>query len=73
MHSFKIVRIFSRLKALQRIVMAMSNTVYPLFNTFVIFVVVVSIFAVLAQQLYGKLMFEEFGTFSRAGLTMFQS
>ena len=73
MHSFKIVKIFSRLKALQRIVVAISNTVYPLFNTFVIFLVVVSIFAVLSQQLYGDLMFEEFGTFSRAGLTMFQS
>ena len=30
---FKIIRIFARLKALQRIVVAISNTIYPLFNT----------------------------------------
>ena len=68
----KIVRIFSRLKSLQRIVMATASTGYPLANTFIIFAVVVSIFSVLAQQLYGRLMTEEFGTFSRSVLTMCQ-
>jgi len=47
---FKIVRIFSRLKALQRIVSAITTTLYPLLNTFIIFVVVVSIYSVLACQ-----------------------
>jgi len=73
MHSFKIIRIFSRMRKLQRIVMAISSAVSPLFNTFVIFAVVVSIFSVLAQQLYGNLMPEEFGTFSLSALTMFQT
>ena len=68
----KIVRVFARLKSLQRIVMATASTGYPLANTFIIFAVVVSIFSVLAQTLYGKLMTDEFGTFSRSVLTMCQ-
>ena len=69
---FKIVRIFSRLKALQRIVTAITTTLYPLLNTFIIFVVVVSIYSVLACQLYGDLFPERFGAFTTAALTMFQ-
>ena len=61
------------MRKLQRIVLAISAAVSPLFNTFVIFAVVVSIFSVLAQQLYGDLMPEEFGTFSLSALTMFQT
>ncbi len=52
--------------------MATSSTAYPLLNSFIIYLVVVSIFSVLAQQLYSSLMPDEFGTFSRTVLTMFQ-
>ena len=69
---FKIVRIFSRLKALQRIVTAITSTVYPLFNTFLIFVVVIAIYSVLASQLYGEIFPQRFGSFTAASLTMFQ-
>ena len=69
---FKIVRIFSRLKALQRVVTAITSTVLPLFNTFLIFVVVIAIYSVLASQLYGVILPQRFGSFTAASLTMFQ-
>jgi len=69
---FKIIRIFSRLKALQRVVTAITSTVYPLFNTFLIFVVVIAIYSVLASQLYGEIFPQRFGSFTAASLTMFQ-
>ena len=69
---FKIIRIFSRLKELQKIVLAIMSTIIPLFNTFIIYMVVVSIYSVLATQLFGDVFPLRFGTFSKASLTMFQ-
>ncbi len=69
---FKIIRLFSRLKSLQTIVMAITATIMPLFNTFLIYGVVLSIYSVLGVQLFGSLYPERFGLFSSAVLTMFQ-
>jgi voltage-gated sodium channel len=69
---FKIIRLFSRLKSLQTIVIAITSTIIPLFNTFLIYGVVLSIYSVLGTQLFGRLYPEKFGLFSSACLTMFQ-
>eukprot|EP00802_Teleaulax_amphioxeia_P002735 Tamp_02738.p1 GENE.Tamp_02738~~Tamp_02738.p1 ORF type:complete len:690 (-),score=97.12 Tamp_02738:1216-3285(-) len=69
---FKIVRIFSRLSELQRIMASISATLGPLFYTFLIYVVVNSIYAVLATQFYADLDPLQFGSFSKAWLSMVQ-
>jgi voltage-gated sodium channel len=69
---FKIIRLFSRLRSLQTIVLAITSTIIPLFNTFLIYGVVLSIYSVLATQLFGSIYPERFGLFSSAVLTMFQ-
>jgi len=62
---FKIVRIFSRLSELQRIMASISATLGPLFYTFLIYIVVNSIYAVLATQFYADLDPLQFGSFSK--------
>ena len=52
---------------------AITSTLYPLFNTFLIFLVVVAIYAVMASQLYGDNLPERFGTFTLAALSLFQA
>ncbi len=69
---FKIVRLFSRLKSLQRVVLAITTTVPGLANTFILYMVVNSIYAVIATQVYGDLPFNYFDSFSAAILTMVQ-
>lgn len=69
---FKIIRLFSRLKSLQQIVMAISSTILPLCNTFLIYGVVLSVYSVVGTQLFGGIYPERFGVFSQAVLTMFQ-
>ena len=61
----KIVRIFSRLGALHRIISSISSTLGPLFYTFLIYVVTNCIFAVLATQFFGYLDEDQFGGFSK--------
>ena len=43
--------------------MSISATLYPLFNTFVIYVIINSIFAVLAAQFFGEINDDLFGSF----------
>ena len=69
---FKIVRIFNRLKSLQRIILSIASTLVPLVNTFMIYFVVTSIYAVLATQLFGSVFMERFGSFTKASLALFQ-
>ena len=69
---FKIVRIFNRLRSLQRIIVSIASTLVPLANTFMIYFVMTSIYAVLATQLFGNVFMERFGSFTKATLTLFQ-
>jgi voltage-gated sodium channel len=69
---FKIIRLFSRLKSLQQVVMAITSTILPLCNTFLIYGVVLSVYSVVGTQLFGPVYPERFGVFSQAVLTMFQ-
>jgi voltage-gated sodium channel len=62
---FKIVRIFSRLSVLQRIITSISGSLGPLFYTVLIYFVVNCIYAVLASQFYSALDPEQFGSFSK--------
>ena len=70
---FKIIRLFARLQSLQRVVLAISRTILPLFNTFIIYMVVNSIYSVLGTQLYGEIVPELFGMFSTTFLTLVQT
>ena len=65
---FKIVRIFSRFQALQRVLVSIGVTLLPLFNTFVIYVIINSICAVLAAQFFGAVNEELFGSFFKVCL-----
>jgi len=68
----RIVRIFRRFRNLQHIVLAVSRCVLPLCNTMVIILIVNVMYAVIAVELYGEYDVDQFGSFSKAALTMFQ-
>jgi voltage-gated sodium channel len=61
----KIVRIFSRLVALHRLISSINATLGPLFYTFLIYVVTNSIYAVLATQFFSHIDVRQFGSFSK--------
>jgi len=55
--------ILNRFQGLQRVLVSIGVTLFPLFNTFVIYIIVNSICAVLAAQFFGEVNNELFGSF----------
>ena len=53
----------NRFQGLQRVLVSIGATLFPLFNTFVIYVIINSICAVLAAQFFGSVNEDLFGSF----------
>jgi hypothetical protein len=69
---FKVVRIFGRLKRLNQIIMAITATLIPVANTFLLVGMASSIYAVLATSMYQNAMPEYFGSWSISSMTLLQ-
>ncbi|EKX41946.1 hypothetical protein GUITHDRAFT_112082 [Guillardia theta CCMP2712] len=69
---FKIVRVFNKLRSLQKIVLAISISFVSVLNTLVLFLVVNSIYAIVGSSIFADLSPSQFGTFLKASFTMFQ-
>ena len=58
----------NRFQGLQRVLVSIGVTLVPLLNTFVIYIIINSICAVLAAQFFGKVNDELFGSFFKVCL-----
>jgi len=70
---FKVIRLFGKMKSLQRIVKAISATIVPVIHTFFLFGIVSSIYAVLATSLFHEAYPERFGAWTTSSFTLFQA
>ena len=69
---FRIVRVFNKVRPLQRVILGITSTLIPMSNIVVVFLVINSIYSVLATRLYMHSYPDKFGTFFKTSYTMFQ-
>ena len=69
---FKMVRLFRKLTALRILLNALSSSVVPVLYSFMILLLVSSLYAVLSTDLFGGIDFENFGSFMRSLFSLFQ-
>jgi len=72
MRAFRVMRLFGRLQSLRQIVSALTASIVPVLNAFLIMLLITSIYAILGVNFFSENFPENFGTFSRALFTMFQ-
>ena len=72
MRAFRVMRLFGRLHSLRQIISALTKSIIPVMNAFLIMMLVTSIYAILAVTFYRDRNREYFGNFSRAMFTFFQ-
>eukprot|EP00960_Hanusia_phi_P060509 764528-Hanusia_phi.AAC.2 len=72
MRAFRVVRLFGRLASLRQIINALTASILPVFNAYIIMLLVTSIYAIIGVTLFSDGSPDEFGTFSLALFTMFQ-
>ena len=69
---FKMVRLFRKLTALRILIHALAAAVVPVLYSFVILLLVTSVYAVLATEFFKKDDVLHFGSFSQSLYTLFQ-
>ncbi|EKX51123.1 hypothetical protein GUITHDRAFT_134639 [Guillardia theta CCMP2712] len=72
MRAFRVVRLFGRLASLRQIINALTASILPVFNAYIIMLLVTSIYAIVGVTFFSQTSPEKFGTFSLALFTMFQ-
>ena len=70
--SFRVLRLFGRLKSIRKIVDALTASVLPVTNAFFIMFVVLMLYAILGVNLLSEKSPANFGKFDRAVATMFR-
>jgi hypothetical protein len=70
--SFRVLRLFGRLKSIRKIVDALAASVLPVTNAFFIMFVVLQLYAILGVNLLSETSPASFGKFDRAVATMFR-
>ena len=68
----RVIRLFSALKDLQKIITACSSAVLPVCNAFLILLIIASVYAIVGTNFFSFRMPEYFGNFHTSLLTMFQ-
>jgi voltage-gated sodium channel len=68
----RVVRLFSALKDLQKILNACSSAVIPVCNAFFILLIIASVYAIVGNYYFNTVSPEYFGTFHASLFTMFQ-
>jgi hypothetical protein len=70
--AFRVIRMIRKIKSLNSIVEALSCSIVPVFNAYLILLMVMCIFAIMGVTFFGRDNQECFGKFSLAWLTMFR-
>jgi voltage-gated sodium channel len=69
---FRIVRLFNKLKSLQKVILGISSTLLPMSNIVIVFGIINSVYAILATRLFLDSYPQKFGSFVASSFTMFQ-
>ena len=69
---FRVIKSFRMLQSFRLIINALSNALFPVFSAFTILILIMSIYAVMAVDLFGEKDPAYFGNLSRALFTIFQ-
>ena len=66
------LRIFNRVRAIQSIINALSNSIIPVLNAFFIMAIVVCLYAIIGVTFYSQKSQEGFGNLERSIISMFR-
>ena len=69
---FRVFRLFKRIKSLKKIVLALTKSVVPMFNAFIIVCLVTAIYSIIATTFYGEAVPENFSSFFVSFYTLFE-
>lgn len=69
---FRVLRLFGRLKAMRRMVTALSLSMWPVTNALIVLVITMSVYAILGVKIFGYHGTWHFDSFLNAFFTMFQ-
>ena len=69
--ALRVLRLFRRLDAVKRIVEALSQSIVPVANAFIIILLIMCVYSIIGVQLFHDQAKGAFGTFSKALFTMF--
>lgn len=82
LRAFRVLRLFGRLASLRRIINALMMSIYPVANAFLIMLLVIAIYSILAVEFFSLWVGPEpeffpvgdlfFGTFSKSMFSLFQ-
>ena len=72
MRCFRVFRLFKRIPSLRQIIVALSASIPPMFNAFVLVCLVTAIYSIMSVTFFRKVDPENFGDFFTAMFTMFQ-
>ena len=64
LRTFRVLRLFSKLRSLRIIMNALAISMYPVFNTLLIVILVLFVYAILGVQLYKDIAPDDFGSFA---------
>ena len=68
----RVLRLFRRLQSLNRIMRAISKSLWPLFNSLLVLLLFTSVYAIMATHVFAERSPEYFGNFSMSFFTMIQ-
>jgi hypothetical protein len=72
LRAFRVLRIFNRVRAIQSIINALSNSIIPVLNAFFIMAIVVCLYAIIGVTFYSQKSQEGFGNLERSIISMFR-
>jgi hypothetical protein len=72
MRCFRVFRLFKRIPSLRQIIVALSSSIPPMTNAFLIVLLVTAIYAIVSVTFFSGVDPDFFGTFASAMFTMFQ-
>ncbi len=70
MRTFRVLRLFNKLRSLRTLINALAASLVPVFNAFIIMVLILVIYAILGVELFQNRNPEAFGTFAIASYTV---
>ena len=72
MRAFRIVCLFGRLRSLREIIQALSMSMIPVMNSFIILLLATCVYAIFGVTLFADVSPDDFGVFDKSFLTMFK-
>jgi len=71
LRAFRVIRLFGRLTELKQMISAISASIVPMMNAFLILFIVTAIYSVMGVSLFSDDSYQDFGRFTNAFVTMF--